>query len=196
MMRRSVPLWRSDFPFGLVENQRMTYGISMWIPYYGTGVFGWETPPYNGKVESVEPYVFWSKATPSLMLAVDIRDKDVDYAALRRLTSQWREINSFFYGDYYPLTKCTTDKEAWIAWQFDQPEQGAGFVQVFRRADSVYESVRLKLRGLDPKTKYQITRFDQAGKVEISGEELLDKGLLVSITKHPETAVVRYQRIH
>ena len=120
MMRRSVPLWRSDFPFGLVENQRMTYGISMWIPYYGTGVFGWETPPYNGKVESIEPYVFWSKATPSTMLAVDIRDKDVDYAALRRLTSQWREINSFFYGDYYPLTKCTTDKDAWIAWQFDR----------------------------------------------------------------------------
>ena len=39
MMRRSVPLWRSDFPSGVVENQRMTYGISMWIPYHGTGVF-------------------------------------------------------------------------------------------------------------------------------------------------------------
>jgi alpha-galactosidase len=195
MMRRSVPLWRSDFPFGVDENQCMTYGISMWIPYHGTGVFGWETPPYDGKVKSIEPYFFWSKATPSVMLALDVRENNVDYDTLRRLIAQWREVNSFFFGDYYPLTKCGPSKEAWIAWQFDSPERGAGFVQAFRRSECIYEASRLKLRGLDPKARYRLTRFDSSEQSEATGRELLEKGLRVSIDKVPGEAVIKYQRV-
>jgi len=195
MMRRSVPLWRSDFPFGVVENQRMTYGISMWIPYHGTGVFGWETPPYDGKVASIEPYVFWSKATPSTMFAVDVREKNIDFASLRRLSSQWREINSLYYGDFYPLTQCNVDKDAWIAWQFNDSEKNAGVVQAFRRSECIYESARLKLRGLDPKARYQLTQFDPPSQSEMTGEELLHKGIPVSIGKAPGAAVIKYRTV-
>ena len=195
MMRRSVPLWRSDFPFGVVENQRMTYGISMWIPYHGTGVFGWETPPYDGRVASIEPYVFWSKATPSTMFAVDVREKNIDFASLRRLSSQWREINSFYYGDFYPLTKPNADEDAWIAWQFNDPEKNAGVVQAFRRSQCIYESARLKLRGLDPKAQYRLTQFDSPSQSEMTGKELLQKGLPVAIGKTPGVAVIKYQSV-
>jgi alpha-galactosidase len=195
MMRRSVPLWRSDFPFGVVENQRMTYGISMWIPYHGTGVFGWETPPYDGKVASIEPYVFWSKATPSTMFAVDVREKNIDYASLRRLSSQWREINSLYYGDFYPLTKANADKDAWIAWQFNDAEKNAGVVQAFRRSECIYEAAQLKLRGLDPKARYQLTQLDPPSQSEMTGEELMQKGLPVSIRKAPGVAVIKYQSL-
>ncbi len=195
MMRRSAPLWRSDFPFGLVENQRMTYGISMWIPYYGTGVYGWETPPYNGKVTSFAPYVFWSKATPSTMLAIDVRDKNLDYALLGRQCAQWRDIASLYYGDFYPLTKCNVDNDAWIAWQFDEPEQGAGVVQAFRRPGCIYESARLKLHGLDPKARYQLTQFDPPSQSETTGEELLQEGIPVSIGKAPGAAVIKYRTV-
>jgi alpha-galactosidase len=195
MMRRSVPLWRSDFPFGVDENQCMTYGISLWIPYYGTGVFGWETPPYDGKLPAVEPYVFWSKATPSTMYAADMRDKNIDYAALRRLAAQWREINGLYYGDYYPLTRCSRNKDSWIAWQFDCPEQGKGVVMAFRRSESDYESARLKLRGLDGKTRYELTRFDSPERSEMDGDELMQKGLLIAIAKAPAACVVKYRSI-
>jgi alpha-galactosidase len=195
MMRRAVPLWRSDFPSGVVENQCMTYGISMWIPYHGTGVFGWETPPYDGKIESIEPYVFWSKATPSVMCALDIRDKHLDYALLGRLFSQWREISPCYFGDYYPLMRCSIGKDVWIAWQFDRPEKNDGIVQAFRRADSPYESVRFKLRGLDPKAKYRIAWINGDKKLEMSGEELAHKGLLVEIDAQPGVAVIKYQVI-
>jgi alpha-galactosidase len=195
MMRRSVPLWRSDAPFNVDENQRMTYGISMWIPYHGTGVFGWETPPYDGKMASIDPYVFWSKATPSTMFAVDVREKNMDFASLRRLSSQWREINSLYYGDFYPLTKSNADKNAWIAWQFNGPEKNAGVVQAFRRSECIYESARLKLRGLDPQTRYRLTRFDSPEQSEATGEELLEKGLLVSIGNAPGDAVIKYQSL-
>ena len=46
-LRRAVPLLRSDFqgpqnPSSaemMVGNQGHTYGLSFWVPYYGTGVF-------------------------------------------------------------------------------------------------------------------------------------------------------------
>ena len=37
-MRRSVPLLRSDYQFEPTGNQCQTYGISLWLPYFGTGV--------------------------------------------------------------------------------------------------------------------------------------------------------------
>jgi alpha-galactosidase len=195
MMRRSVPLWRSDFPFGVDENQCMTYGISMWIPYYGTGVFGWETPPYDGKVASIEPYVFWSKATPSTLFSADMRDKSIDYAALRRLATQWREINGLYYGDFYPLMKCSRSKDAWIAWQFDCPEENKGVVMAFRRSECNYESARLRLRGLDSKKRYELTQFDSPERSEMTGEELMQKGVLISIAKAPAASIVKYRSI-
>jgi alpha-galactosidase len=94
-------------------------------PYYGEG----RTP--------VEPYAFWSNSTPALVMNVDVRVKDLDYAALRRLVEQWRKVAPYYYGDYYPLTPYSLDKTAWIAWQFDCPEQGEGMVQAFRRDGSL-----------------------------------------------------------
>ena len=41
-LRRAVPLLRSDYQFGheaTMPNQGHTYGISSWIPYYGSGLF-------------------------------------------------------------------------------------------------------------------------------------------------------------
>jgi hypothetical protein len=48
---------------------------------------------------------------------------------------------------------------------------------------------------VDPEAKYQITRFDQPGQTEISGKELLEKGLPVSMPERPGAAVVKYQRV-
>ena len=104
----------------------------------------------------------------------------------------------YYYGDYYPLTKTTRDNAVWIAWQFDRPERGDGVVQVFRRRDSIAESARLKLRGLDPKAKYQITRLDredQSGQLAISGEELLQNGISVSVVERPGAVIVKYRQV-
>jgi hypothetical protein len=129
------------------------------------------------------------------MFAVDVREKNMDFASLRRLSSQWREINSLCYGDFYPLTKSNADKNAWIAWQFNGPEKNAGVVQAFRRSECIYESARLKLRGLDPKTRYRLTRFDSSEQSEATGQELLERGLLVSIGNAPGVAVIKYQSL-
>ena len=197
MMRRGVPMWRSDKTMEPIGQQSMTYGISMWIPYFGTGTVAWGDAAYfiTGK-SPVESYGFWCSACPSLNLLFDVREKGLDYEKIRQLTTQWREVMPYYYGDYYPLTKTNRENDVWIAWQFDRPEQGDGVVQVFRRAASIYETARLKLRGLDPKAKYQITGLThkiEPAQPEISGEELLQKGLPVSIDERPGAVVIKYQ---
>ena len=193
MMRRAVPLWRSDKTMEPIGQQSMTHGISMWLPFYGTGTVAWGDANYfiTGK-QPIEAYGFWSSACPSLNLLFDVRERGLDYDKIRQLTAEWREVMPYYYGDYYPLMKTTRDNSVWIAWQFDRPEQGDGIVEVFRRADSPYETVRLKLRGLDAKAKYQVTRMDQDEKSEISGAELLQKGLPLAIGEQPGVAIIKY----
>jgi len=196
MMRRAVPMWRSDKTMEPIGQQSMTYGLSMWIPYFGTGTVAWGDAAYfvTGKTP-IEAYGFWCSACPSLNLLFDVREKGLDYDKIRQLTAQWREVIPYYYGDYYPLMTITRDNSAWIAWQFDRPEQSDGIVQVFRRANSPYESVRLKLRGLEPKAKYQITQLDRSEKLEMNGEELVQKGLPVAIDERPGVAIIKYQLV-
>jgi alpha-galactosidase len=195
-MRRAVPLWRSDYAFEAIGHQCMTYGISLWLPYHGTGTIAARNAPYYGSgLTPVEPYAFWSNVSPSLGFGIDLRVKEIDYAAIRRLISQWREINPNYYGDFYPLTPWNRDDQAWIAWQFDRPEQGQGMVQAFRRQNSFYESARFKLSGLSPAARYRVTDLNGAAPNEIAGQELIEKGLPVSLPEMPAAAILVYQRL-
>jgi alpha-galactosidase len=177
-----------------IGQQSMTYGLSMWIPYFGTGTAAWGDAAYfvTGKTP-VEAYGFWCSACPSLNLLFDVREKSLDYDKIRQLTAQWREVMPYYYGDYYPLMPATRENSVWIAWQFDRPEQSDGIVQVFRRAGSPYESACLKLRGLDPQANYQITRIGGSEKLEMKGEELLQAGLPVAIHERPGVAIIKYR---
>jgi len=189
-LRRAVPLWRSDYAFEPIGHQCMTYGISLWIPYHGTGTVACANATYyGGGPTPVESYAFWSNTAPSLGSGIDIRVREIDYDALRRLVGQWRQINRFYYGDYYPLTRYSREKNVWIAWQFDLPESGEAMVQAFRRADCPDASIRLKLRGLEPDTDYRITHFDAPGETVMTGRELMDAGLPVTLPDKPGAAV-------
>lgn len=197
-MRRAVPLWRSDYAYEAIGHQCMTYGLSLWLPFHGTGTVATRNAPYYGSGRTpVEPYAFWSNASQcSLGLGIDIRLPDLDYAKLRELIAGWRQISPDFYGDFYPLTPWNRDAEAWMGWQFDRPESGDGVVQIYRRDQSVYESARLKLHGLEPGARYRVSRVAESARSQVvSGAALLDPGLLVKITEQPGAAVLRYQRV-
>ena len=117
---------------------------------------------------------------------------------LRRLYSQWRQISVCYRGDYYPLTPYSRDNKAWIAWQFDLPEQDTGVVQAFRRADGTDPTTVLRLRGLSPQTRYVLTTQNADGdeeKIELGGSHLLEPGLPVTIEDRPGAAVITYERV-
>ena len=194
-MRRAVPLWRSDYAFEPNGHQGMTYGISLWLPFHGTGTVACvDAPYYGGGLTPVQPYAFWSNVAPSTNCGFDMRVKEIDYAALRKLFDAFRAISPNYYGDFYPLTKYSLDKDAWIGWQFDRPEAGEGMVQVFRRSESVYSAATLSLKGLDPETKYAFTYLTTNETRTFSGRDLMQDGLPVSFAQKPAAAVFVYKR--
>ena len=182
-LRRAVPLLRSDYIFEPVGNQCHTYGIAFWMPFYGTGT------------RFEDAYHFRSVMCPHLTGCWDVRRRDLDYDAVRKLVAEWKQVAPYFMGDYYPLTNCSLQNDVWVAWQFDRADLGEGMVQVFRRADSIYESARLPLRGLDPGASYLVNDLDSQLSEQLTGRELMDKGPRVSISERPGAAIVTYREV-
>ena len=199
-LRRAVPLTRSDYLLEPLGDQGMTYGMSFWIPFYGTATVGtvaaWAKPyTLHEGVTPVEPYVFWSNATPSLLLGMDLSQKAIDYDTLRRLLAQWREVNPCYFGDFYPLTPYSLDPDAWLAWQFDLAAEGRGMVQAFRRAECPRESLTVRLHGLDAEARYAVVNLATGEARELTGRQLLEEGLPLAAAEAPTALVVSYRKV-
>lgn len=181
-LRRAVPLWRSDYIIEPVGQQSQTWGIALWIPYFGTGT------------NHLEPYGFRSVMVPNVNALWDLRRKELDYETIRRFVAQWRSTNELLSGDYYPLTGHTVDENAWIGWQFHRPDLGKGMVQLFRRTKSATESARFALWGLEPGANYRIVDLDAPEHASVMfGGDLLANGLPVSIPVAPASALLTYE---
>lgn len=184
MMRRSVPLWKSDCWNTPHKMQCQTYGLAPWIPYYGhaTG--------------QMDPYTFRSNMYPSGVISPDMRDRKQDFGMLRRMLEQSREISPNFLGDFYPLTPYSKAEDVWMAWQYDRPESGEGVVQIFRRALSPRETATYTLHGLETAGRYRVDNLDAPVSSSVfTGEKLMREGLIVSLKEKPGAAVVVYKRI-
>ncbi|MBL7223728.1 MAG: alpha-galactosidase [Candidatus Brocadiae bacterium] len=186
-LRRSVPLHKSDMQYAnLTSKQTQLYGLAFWVPYFGAPVY---------PADRVDTYGFRSGIAPMTGLGYDTRRKDYDYALLRKLVAEWKQVVPNQFGDYWPLTSWRAELDVWMAWQFDRPEVGEGVVQAFRRPESIYESARFVLRGLEPSATYEIRNADVEGTTKLSGRELMEKGLLVSIPTQPGAAILFYKRL-
>ena len=195
-MRRAVPLLRSDYLFEPVGQQGHTYGLSFWLPFYGTAYcpsntagWGWGTGGL-----SYDPYTRRSNMCPANTACFDFR-VDVNDKLIQKLYREWLEVAPDFFGDYYPLTAHNLDKDAWIAWQFHRPEAGRGMVQAFRREDNNYFGGRFKLRGLRGDAQYEVENLDEPGKIKMTGRQLTEAGVEIVVRDRPGAAVIVYKRI-
>jgi len=183
-LRRAVPLLRSDWYWSPEGQQCLTYGLSLWFPYQGTGV-----------IYEKDEYWWRSSMVAELSFGPDAAGVDqVDFDLIRRMVEEHRTISPYFLGDFHPLTPYTDAVEHWMAWQFDRPDLGGGVVQVFRRAESIYESARLKLLGLDGTATYAVKDLVSGEATEWTGQALMDDGLPIRFSRRPATAVILYTR--
>ncbi|MBR6461265.1 MAG: GH36 C-terminal domain-containing protein, partial [Verrucomicrobia bacterium] len=104
-------------------------------------------------------------------------------------------VKEYFYGDYYPLTPHSLDASMWMAWQFNFPSAGKGMIEAFCRENSIYESARLRLNDLDSTAQYLVKDIDGGFKKEVSGSELMNRGLLLQTEKRPHAFIVTYEKI-
>ncbi len=181
-MRRAVPLLRTDFERSPEGNQCCTYGFDLWLPYHDS--VNWENVTYN----------FRSNIAPFLQLNWDVRQKDFDHDRGRKSLSEWRSVVDYYFGDFWPLGTYSTSDGVWLAWQLDRPDLNAGLVQAFRRRDCPYVSARYKLRSLQPDARYIVSNLDCDQPTTLTGRELMDHGLLVTIPDQPGAVLVTYKK--
>jgi alpha-galactosidase len=83
-----------------------------------------------------------------------------------------------------------------MSWQFNRPEKGDGIVQAFRRdhCDDVAHTVRLE--HLDALAKYEIDDMDSTTPRVVSGSDLMQTGLPISINAKPGAVVLIYRKIN
>ncbi|MCL2814290.1 MAG: alpha-galactosidase [Oscillospiraceae bacterium] len=193
-LRRAFPLLRSDFQEPAVPpqtdmfsgNQGHTYGLAMWVPYYGTGCF------------FEDRYSFLSHLCPAMGIGYNYSDEikrsSVDWEKLHDTLRIWRAVADNFFGDFYQLTEYSLSGDVWMAWQFDTPETGEGFIQAFRRENAPEETMNFKLYGLEQTAEYEVADLQKANKEIFSGRSLMDEGLTVSLDGRRQTAVLLYKK--
>jgi alpha-galactosidase len=181
-LRRAVPLWRSDQYGPDVVQQTQSYGLALWVPYFGTGT------------HVTDPYSYRSSLGSSLMTSWDVRDPKLDYGALRKLEAEFWQAAPFFREDYYPLIDFNADATKWLAWQYNRPEKGDGMVQAFRRDKADERTKTFPLQHLDAAARYQVTELDGAAAYEASGKDLMEKGIVVEIKEKPGAVVIIYRK--
>lgn len=185
-MRRSVVFTRSDYGGNdisrLNANQCITYGIASWLPYFGC------------LTSAIDQYNFYSYMAPSVAFDIDPRRDDIDLDLWRHLIEQFKQVSKYYFGDYYPLTSYSLENDVWMAWQFDCPGIGEGMVQAFRRENSLCETTRFTLRGLQSEDIYTVRNLDDVEVRHLSGQSLMDEGLSVKISKKLGSVIIIYNR--
>lgn len=182
-LRRSVPPLRSDF-FGAVNSQQsQTMGLALWMPYFGSGM------------GMGDKYWFRSCIFPASRVGFDTREPGADYAFLKRMIAECREVQSYQMGDFQPLTPQSLADDTWLACQWHRPDLDAGVVQAFRRASCQSGSLSLSLRGLEPEARYAVTDFHTGERRKLAGKRLLEGDLHPTAADRPQAMLLRYEGI-
>lgn len=184
MMRRCVVLWRSDSCWGepaFPRNvQAMTHGLSLWLPLHGLGAAATDTVALRSGMGACASF------------AIQFREPAA-VEALRRHLDRYLKVRALFARDYYPLTPWSDNPARLLAFQFHDPASGRGLVQVFRGPAAAEESVRLRLRGLDPAVRYSFADWDGSGAgPAFGGGDLMTGGLPVTSLRTREAIVLDY----
>lgn len=182
MLRRSVPLFRSDIGFAnTTANQAMEWALSHWIPFHGMGTV------------TTDPYAFRSGLGAVFTVATNLNESQANWDRMNELLSEYKTYRGNYAGDYYPLTPYSLADDVVIAWQFDRLDEGTGIIQAFRRPLCADNSLRVKLRGLDEKRTYRLTDVDKPNEtVWKTGRELTAVGLKVELPAQPCAVLIRY----
>ena len=186
MMRRCVALWRSDSCWDDKQYPRnaqaMSYGLSLWLPLHGLGA------------ASVDTVALRSGMGACSSFAIDFNNAEA-VEKLRAHLDLHLKARHLFAADFYPLTPWSLDPSRWLAFQYHDPEKDEGIIQAFHGGSENNAEQIVRLRGLNLQNRYSMKSWDDPSSVSVlSGKELSEIGLRLSIRKKPEALVFQYAR--
>lgn len=194
-MRRAVPMHYTDFFIpDLPRRQAVHRSLFQWFPFFKAncvpGTFG-DTP-----ARPIDPFTLCSGMVAMPMICFDTQKPDSETVhSLQSFVGIWRRLNKYFYADYYPLLDWNIDEGSPLAWQFIDPAESAGFVQVFRRGMTEEAAFTVPMKGLQPDTLYRVTEQFTGQTQTLRGDALMETGLPVSISRQPGAALLQFEPV-
>lgn len=191
-LRRSIPLWRSDYQcpanYNIIGTQCHNQTFSWWLPYSGTG---------SGR--GYDSYRVRSAYAPAMTTNFSFSEKDTfcdtpeKAAFIRRYTKEYLAVRPYLSEDVYPLTEVSARTDIWCATQYHRPENNDGVLTVFRREESPYETACFSLRAMDADGTYRFTDAD-GGSFTVSGRELASHGFTLTIPEKRRAKIFFYHK--
>ncbi len=190
-LRRSIPLWRSDYqcPANFNINGTLSHHLSFnsWMPYSGTGT-GRAYDEYRVRC-SYDSAMTTNYSFSEKEAFCDTPEK-VEF--IRKYGCEYLMLRPYFSEDFYPLTEITDKSDVWTAVQFDRPAENDGIVQVFKRENSPCLSALFDLYAINENAEYTFTDIDDNSKFVISGKELKEKGFGIEIKERRTAKIFMY----
>jgi alpha-galactosidase len=201
MMSRSFSVWRTDLGFeDTLAEQAQTQALAYWVPEN----MGFET--FSGTSPWKQPGPYSTPLSLYLMrLGYDAGygigpgaagvDNDAWVAWVKQAIDEYREVQPYFFADFYPLLPYSRDAETWTAWQWDRPENKDGLIMLLRRPSSPFASIEVRPRHLNPNAIYEVeirTTYDHAALEKMKGSELAH--LAIQLPDAPGSALIFYRQ--
>jgi len=210
MMSRSFAVWRTDYGFAdTLAEQEHTQELAYWVPMnmgFEAYSLGMESVAYGGPSPWTKPGPYTTPEHLYLMrlgydigygigLGPDDANNDAWIDWIKQALREYREVQPYFYGDFYPLLPDSRDALAWTVWQWNRPESKDGLVMVLRRPKSPFVDMDLAPRHLLPDAMYEVevrTTYDKGPVKEMKGSELAH--LRIQLPEAPSSVLVFYRQ--
>ncbi len=179
---RATPLWRTDYQYGEpLGYQCQTYGINMFLPLSGTGIY--KTDYYNSRAG-------YSSAA---VLNFDMLSGTDSAEEMRRVYNEYKAIRPYYLKDYYPLSGYgdVSASDSWVAYQLHDASDGSGYVVAFRRPDCTQSSYAVDLQALSPNGTYIVTNLNTGEEKELYGGDMLS-GYVLRLENAPDALLIKY----
>lgn len=156
-LKRSYPFFRSDYLCNYKLNAEVLQvhnsGISKYFPYNGSSI---KTIDDFYAVRSS-----YSSSWGTMCYAtIHNTMNEQDFVKLKKITDEYKKIRKYFNKDFYNHGSSVFDDTSWTVWQYHDSENQSGIVMAFRRSNSPFETVNIRLKGLCENKKYTLTNLD------------------------------------
>ncbi|MBR1970623.1 MAG: alpha-galactosidase [Clostridia bacterium] len=156
-LKRSIPFFRSDYQCNFNENpevlQTHNSNISCYLPYNGcTSKTKNDTYAIRSSYSSSWGGAFYNAIFQSM--------NEDDFKWAKKITDEYRSIRKYFSMDFYNHGSDVFDDTSWAIWQYHDADAESGIIMAFRRSNSPFDTVKIKLNGLSKGKNYIFTNPD------------------------------------
>lgn len=198
LLKMSYPLWYSDMM--CFENFNADYslthinGMARYWPVFGGAfkdIMGADNYNFRACMNACLNYG-WLYSTK-----YDMNPDKYPLDWFRTRLHEFLDVQDFFMRDFYPLLEPVSTKQVmWACFQYDRPEKHDGMILVFRSAQSVVIEASVIPRALEENRTYRVWDLDKTFEpLEISGRDLLDKGITLRLPRPQSALVIRYEAV-